>query len=149
MKKKHASKSAFFNRRILISFAFCSIGLLLALVAFALYPGGKALAQGQRPNQTPEEAQRLAEGIKPLVNRSTEGLVEVTRPDGSVSMNLQGRFQNVAVARREANGTISQSCVDNVDAAAAFFGINPQLLDPTRPAPAFQNQTGPNQSDQH
>src|SRR5438045_1200119 len=31
MKKKPASKSAFFNPRVLIGFAFCSIGVLLAL----------------------------------------------------------------------------------------------------------------------
>ena len=48
MKKKPVSKSAFFNPRVLIGLAFCSIGLLLALVAFALYPGGNALAA---PNQ--------------------------------------------------------------------------------------------------
>src|SRR3981081_3909047 len=45
MKKKPASKSAFFTPRVLISFAFCAIGLLLALLAFALYPGGNALAK--------------------------------------------------------------------------------------------------------
>ena len=49
MKKKPASKSAFFNPRVLISFAFCSVGVLLALVGFALYPGGNAFA---RQNQS-------------------------------------------------------------------------------------------------
>src|SRR5439155_13940141 len=49
MNKKPTSKSAFFNPRVLIGLAFCSIGLLLALLAFALYPGGNALAQ--RPEQ--------------------------------------------------------------------------------------------------
>ena len=49
MKKKPASKSAFFNTRVLIGLAFCLIGLVLALVAFALYPGGNALA---RQNQS-------------------------------------------------------------------------------------------------
>ena len=51
MKKKAASKSAFFNPRVLIALAFCSIGLLLALLAFALYPGGNALAQGPQQDQ--------------------------------------------------------------------------------------------------
>jgi hypothetical protein len=31
------------------------------------------------------------------LRRDSEGLVEVHHPDGSVSVNLQGRFQNVAV----------------------------------------------------
>lgn len=150
MKQKLTSKSAFLNRRVLISFAFCTIGVLLALLAFAVYPGGTALAQGQQQNQlTPEEAQRLAEAIKPLVNQSTEGLVQVHHADGSVSMDLQGRFQNVTVAKKEANGTISQSCVNNIDSAAAFFGINPQSFDPAKSAPAPQRQSAPKQSDDH
>lgn len=155
MKKKLVSQSAFSNRRVLIGFVFCSIGVLLALLAFAMYPGGTALAQGQQQNQqtgqarplTTEEAQTVAEGIKPLLNQSTESLVQVQHADGSISMNLQGRFQNVTVAKKEANGTVSQSCVDNFDSAAAFFGINPQLIDPAKTGPASQSQPGPQQSD--
>lgn len=77
---------------------------------------------------TQEEASRLAEGVKQLVNRSSEGLVEIHHQDGSVSMNLQGRFQNVMVAKREDDGTITQACLDNIDSAAAFFEIDPALL---------------------
>ena len=43
--KKPAFRSAFFNPRVLISFAVCAIGALLALLAFALYPGGTARAE--------------------------------------------------------------------------------------------------------
>ena len=50
MKKKPAFRSAFFNPLVLISFAFCAI--LLALVAFALYPGATARAQGPEQNQS-------------------------------------------------------------------------------------------------
>lgn len=77
---------------------------------------------------TAEEAQKLAEGIKQLVNQSTEGLVEVRHADGSVSMDLQGRFQNVLLAKKEDDGTISQACVDNLDVATAFFDIDPKLV---------------------
>jgi hypothetical protein len=77
---------------------------------------------------TQEEAQRLAEGLKKLVNQSTDGLQQVRHADGSVSMDLEGRFQSVAVAKRDENGNVVQSCVDNREAAAAFFGIDPQLV---------------------
>lgn len=83
---------------------------------------------GQVRPLTPDEARRLAEGIKQLVNQSSEGLVQIHHADGSVSMDLQGRFQNVMLAKKEADGTISQSCVDNVESAAAFFEIDPALL---------------------
>ena len=46
MKKKPASKSAFFNQRVLIGFSFCLLGLVLALMAFTASPGGSLQAQG-------------------------------------------------------------------------------------------------------
>ena len=78
---------------------------------------------------TPEEAAKLAEGLKPMLNQSTDGLVQVQHPDGSVSVDLQGRFQDVTVARVNKDGTVSQSCVDNPKAAGAFFGIDPKLIE--------------------
>src|SRR5882672_1842264 len=83
---------------------------------------------GQIRPLTQEEAQQLAEGIKKLVNQSTDGLQSVRHADGSVSIDLEGRFQNIAIARRDEDGKLTQSCVDNPKAAAAFFGIDPQLV---------------------
>jgi predicted transcriptional regulator len=88
---------------------------------------------GQTRPLTAEEARRLAEGIKELVNQSTDGLVQVHRADGSVSMDLQGRFQSVMLAKKEDDGTITQACVDNVESAAAFFEIDPALLGAAAP----------------
>src|SRR6266446_8540257 len=42
--KPRPVSSAFFNSRILATFAVCPIGTFLALLAFSLYPGGSALA---------------------------------------------------------------------------------------------------------
>ena len=39
---------------------------------------------GQIKPLTPEEAKRLADGLKVMLNKSTEGLVEVHHADGSV-----------------------------------------------------------------
>ena len=49
MKKKSASKSAFFNPRFFVGLALCSLGLLLALLAYTAYPGASLLAQ--KPSQ--------------------------------------------------------------------------------------------------
>lgn len=91
---------------------------------------------GQMKPLSPEEAQKLAAGLKQEINQTTDGLVQVQHADGSVSMDLNGHFQNVTVARRNDDGTISEACIDNPQAAGAFFGINPQLIDrePTRGA---------------
>ena len=77
---------------------------------------------------TQEEAQRLGEELKSRLNRSTDGLVEQRHADGSVSLDLQDRFQSVVVARRNQDGTVAHSCVDNPRAAASFFGIDPKFV---------------------
>lgn len=84
---------------------------------------------GQMKPLSPEEAQKLAAGLKQEINQSTDGLVQVQHPDGSVSMDLGDRFKDVAVARRNDDGTLSESCVNNPQAAGQFFGINPQLIE--------------------
>lgn len=98
---------------------------------------------GQIKSLTPEEARKLAAGLKQMVNQSTEGLVQVRHADGSVSMDLEGRFQNVTVARVNKDGSVSQSCVDNPEAAGAFFGIDPRLIEnqsKTRPVVNLRNR---------
>ena len=89
---------------------------------------------GQIRPLTAQEAQKLADGIKGLVNQSDEGLEQVYHSDGSVSVDLQGRFQNVAVAKKKSDGTIDQSCLDNTQSAAEFFNIDPQRFgdDPSK-----------------
>ena len=142
MKRKSASHSAFLHANVLLTFAFCAVG---ALLAYVVYASTTARAQGPQPNSiagrlTPEDAQTLAEGLKPLINDSAEGLTQVQRPDGSVSMDLEGRFQNVTVAKIEADGSVSQSCVNNLDAAADFFGIDRQTVRAASPAPTTTPQ---------
>jgi glucose/arabinose dehydrogenase len=94
---------------------------------------------GQIRPLTPEEARRLAEGIKQLVNQSSEGLVEVRHANGGVEMNLQGRFQNVSLARKEADGTVTQACVNDLESAADFFEIDPALLGIAAPVSKSQS----------
>src|ERR1044071_3645535 len=77
MKRKPVSQSAFFNSRVLISLAFCAIGLFLALVVFALYPGGKAFA---RQNQS--DSQGLAQESVPMLKSASGALGSaITMPD--------------------------------------------------------------------
>jgi hypothetical protein len=78
---------------------------------------------------TPEETQKMAAGLKKMINQSADGLVQVQHADGTVSMDMEDRFQNVAVARINKDGSLSESCVDNPKAAGEFFGINPKLIE--------------------
>ncbi len=143
MKKKIISRSAYFNPRVFVSFLLLFGAVLLALAALGLSPASTARAQGSQQQQqqqqqnsppsrppllSPDEAQRVADGLRGLVSSSTDGLVQVRRPDGAVSMDLQGRFQNVLVAKKESDGTLTQACVDNPNTAAAFFELDPQTV---------------------
>jgi NAD(P)H-flavin reductase len=97
---------------------------------------------GRVKELTPEEARKLAAGLNKMVNQSTDGLAEVQNADGSVSMDLQDHFQNVTVARVNDDGSVSQSCVDNPQAAGAFFGIDPKLIeDPSTTEPIKKQAT--------
>ena len=102
---------------------------------------GKKLAVNAQTLQqgplTQDQAQQIADALKD--NQSTEGLVQAQNPDGSVSVDLQGRFQNVMMARKNDDGSVSQACIDNSAAASAFLRANPQPVeesDPGRPKKA-------------
>lgn len=88
---------------------------------------------GQIGKLTPEEARKLAAGFKQLVNKSGKGLDPVRHEDGSLSVDLEGQFQSVAVAKVNDDGTITQGCVDSPKAAAAFFGIDRALFETESP----------------
>lgn len=98
---------------------------------------------GQVRPLSPQEAQKLAEGLAPMVDNSTDGLVQIRHADGSVSMDLQGRFQDVVVARINSDGKVEQSCVNNPEAAGKFFGIEPKLI---KDAQAAQRRIRQNQA---
>src|ERR1700730_2955393 len=67
MKTRPAAQSAFFNPRVLISFAFCAVGVLLALLAFALYPGATVLAQAPQGNSGIQFAQSYHNDVSPAL----------------------------------------------------------------------------------
>jgi len=68
---------------------------------------------------TQEQAQQLAEQLEG--NKETDGLVKEKHEDGSVSVDLQGRFQNVVLAKKNDDGTVAAACVDTPEAAGAFL----------------------------
>ncbi len=70
---------------------------------------------------TPTEEQRAAmrTALAALANDSGEGLVEVRLPDGSVVMDLQGRFQEAVVVQVAPDGTQHRQCIGSLPDAAA------------------------------
>ena len=70
---------------------------------------------------TEDELRELSQSQGRLLNRSVRGLPVATHPTGARSVNLQGRFWNVSIARLGANGALSQACVSDLKAAGAFL----------------------------
>lgn len=68
---------------------------------------------------TQEQSQQLADQLEG--NKTTDGLVEEKHEDGTVSIDLQGRFQNVTLAKKNDDGSVSSACVDTPEAAGAFL----------------------------
>ncbi|MGH7342904.1 MAG: post-PEP-CTERM-1 domain-containing protein [Candidatus Rokuibacteriota bacterium] len=66
---------------------------------------------------TPEQMEELSGLATPEIDHSSEGLVEVHHPDGSVSVDLQGRFQEFATVRIGQDGKLVFQCVDGRDNA--------------------------------
>ena len=85
--------------------------------------GGKKIRVNARTMQqgplTQEQSQQIADALKD--NKSTEGLVQAQHADGTVEMDLQGRFQDVVIAKKNDDGSVSSACVDNADAARSFL----------------------------
>lgn len=92
-----------------------------ALSARATSQGNAVTQTAPIQELTPEEAQKLTDAVKPMVTKSTEGLVESINADGGVAVDVKDRFQNVTIARRNADGSISYTCVDTAESASAFF----------------------------
>ncbi len=54
--------------------------------------------------------------LEQMTSRSSEGLVELVRADGTVSMDLEGRFMNVMVVSPKAEGGEAASCATSFEA---------------------------------
>jgi hypothetical protein len=87
--------------------------------------GKKLQVDAERLQQGPltqDESQKIADALKD--NKSTEGLAQIQHDNGAVSMDLQGRFQNVMLAKKNDDGSVAAACVDNPEEATAF--LSPQ-----------------------
>ena len=72
-------------------------------------------------NMSADELNELEAAIAPALSQSTEGLVVKDGPAGSKYVDLQGRFQSVAIAKIGSDGKVQSQCVTNVDEAKQFL----------------------------
>ena len=83
---------------------------------------------------TPDEARQLGAALKNYLNRSSQNLTVKTHPNGVQSVDLQGRFQSVSVAKINPDGSTSEKCVTNMKEADEFLTTSPAKQKPASPA---------------
>jgi hypothetical protein len=90
---------------------------------------------GKLRQPTPEEVQKLTESM--TMNDSVEGLTSRTISNGGTAVDLQGRFQSVAIAKKNPDGSIAQACVQSKKEAEDFLNSKPAAKkDAAQAAPA-------------
>jgi hypothetical protein len=102
-------------------------------VAVLLAAGCGKAASGPRlahPATTPAEARQIARALTSVVGAPAGGFPIETTESGATVVRLGGRFRQVAVAGRAADGTLRTACVSSAREAEAFLVATPG------PAPA-------------
>jgi hypothetical protein len=72
---------------------------------------------------TPQETQELVDSLVEMTNRSTDGLQITTLANGTKSVDVDGRFQSVMLARPSEDGTWEMKCVATFEEATEFLGL--------------------------
>jgi hypothetical protein len=106
--------------------SWCALALGGLCMVAAVGCGGEGSAKdAQRAaavhQPTPAEAAAFAAKLAPMVSRSPANVRVVTLKDGTVRADFQSGYQNVVIARTNANGTVSRTCVDSEEQATAFM----------------------------
>ncbi len=78
-------------------------------------------ATGKIKQPTPAEMRALDEAIASLPTRDLRSAQVTQYADGSVSITNDGSLMSYAMARINADGSVSQACIDDAAAADAFL----------------------------
>jgi hypothetical protein len=70
-------------------------------------------ATGRLAEPTPEQIQALEKAVAEMLSQSSEDLVVIELPDGTLTIDLEGRFQEVAIATKGPDGSIQTGCVNH------------------------------------
>ncbi|NDY94299.1 post-PEP-CTERM-1 domain-containing protein [Wenzhouxiangella limi] len=78
--------------------------------------------------QAPDPRRLPSERLERTLSRSAAGLQAVTLPDGTVYVDLQGRFGHLQTARVDQSGALEMRCVETIRELVSFvdhLGVRP------------------------
>ncbi len=78
---------------------------------------------GQLRMPTKDEIDEAVQSLATLAKRSTEGLRQSSLANGTVTVDLDGGFGGVMLARPNADGTWETKCVFTFEEGAEFLGV--------------------------
>lgn len=120
-------------RRLASAWPLAAFGFIAFVLPLSTTPqhdvDGSAFEAGMRVAIDPETGDLVpmpADGLARefsmdrALSRSSAGLVEEIQPDGSVRVNLQGRFQSASVVRL-VDGELQKTCTHDAAHAAEFM----------------------------
>jgi hypothetical protein len=93
-----------------------------------------APANSELRQPTAAESERLLNELNQMLDQSTEGLVAVPLPEGGEMVDLQGRFQNVALAKVGPDGKVQTECVTTLSEAKDFLDEGSRPASGKKPA---------------
>jgi hypothetical protein len=73
---------------------------------------------------TPQELQALSDAVSALTSEEDKDLKVVQNKNGTQWVDLKGRFQSLAIAKKNSDGTVSMKCVDTPEQATTFVSTN-------------------------
>lgn len=73
---------------------------------------------------TPQELKALNDAMAVSTSEDDTDLVVVQHKNGMQSVDLKGRFQSMAVAKRSSDGSVSVKCVDSAEQGTQFLTAN-------------------------
>jgi hypothetical protein len=108
---------------------------LMCVLAWA---AGVLAADAYAQARPPTDA-ALGQLIERLTDRRSDDLIPERRPDGSIAVDLQGRFQQAPLAQFIDDDVALVQCVSSVEEADVFFGRNLRSGAPLTPAQTAQH----------
>lgn len=93
-------------------------------------------ATGKLRAPSPEEARAMTASLERIFRQSTQGLQAEQRSDGSLKLDLEGRFLSVSLGRRNPDGSVTTDCTNSLQHALKWLGAAPA----PQPRPALERE---------
>lgn len=107
-----------------LAFLFVAGSITASAQTAAAEREGKASVSVRPP--TAQELKALSDAMAASTSEEDKDLVIVNHKNGMQSVDLKGRFQSLAVAKKNSDGSVSVKCVDSADEGTKFLTTNEQ-----------------------